>query len=305
MKRIAREEYNNLPLGNYHLCFDRLPGRNLFSNDEDYRMGMAGIALSTIKYDVEVYEFELMPNHLHDILRGTGAQCMQVFSFLRRRFSEQLIKNGLPPLPENYGCKLTPIPDDNSLKDQILYSVRNPYEKDYCSPGGHKWGSGYLYFNQLSVFLLGDKVSSLSKAKVRALTGSKEELPPDWEIHPILGVLPRNFVKAKEVMNLFGSAKEFHTRLVKEYETAVKIARDLDEEILFSMNEIKDIANTELRSTYPGRLFKTLSKEEKCRVAISLNDRLGITPLQLSQALYLSELTISQAIRSKDYGIKR
>lgn len=304
MNRITKEEYKNMPLGYYHLCFDRLEGRNLFTTDEDYRLGMAGIALSTLKFGVDVFAFDLMPNHIHDVLLGTGEQCMQVFSFMKRRISEQMIKNGLPPLPEDYGCILKPILNDKDLKDQVLYTVRNPYEKDFCGPGGHKWGSGYLYFNQLADIIRGDKVSSLSKAKVRALIGSKEELPPDWEINPVLGILPKCFVKAEEVMRLFESAKDFHTRLVKEYETAVVIARALDEDVVFSMNEIRDIANTELRNEYPGRLFKTLSREEKCRVAVSLNERLGFTPLQLSQALFLSELTISQAIRSKDYGIK-
>ena len=104
-------------------------------------------------------------------------------------------------------------------------------------------------------------------------------------------------------MSLFASPKEFLTRLVKEYETAVVIARSLGEEVEFSMNEVREIANTELRNTYPGRLFKSLSREEKCIVAVNLNERLGLSPRQLSQALYLSELTISQAIRSKDYGI--
>ena len=78
MNRTTREQYNDMPLGCYHLCFERLEGRNIFTCDQDYRMGMAGVALSTIKYGVDVFAFELMPNHLHDIMRGTGAQCMQV-----------------------------------------------------------------------------------------------------------------------------------------------------------------------------------------------------------------------------------
>ena len=303
MNRSTREEYNNYPLGFYHLCLDRLEGRKLFYSEEDCRMGMAGIALSTLKYNVETYAFELMPNHLHDVLRATGEQCMQVFSFIKRRLSDQLIKNGYPPLPDNYGCKLRPILDDNDLRDQVIYTARNPYEKGFCAPGGHRWGSSYLYFNDMATLIRGDKVSSLSQARVRTLIGSKKSLPPDWEIHPVLGVLPRNFVKAEEVMSLFASPKEFLTRLVKEYETAVVIARSLGEEVEFSMNEVREIANTELRNTYPGRLFKSLSREEKCIVAVNLNERLGLSPRQLSQALYLSELTISQAIRSKDYGI--
>ncbi len=304
MNRITREAYNHLPKGFYHLCFDRLEGRNLFTTNEDYRLGMSGIALSTLKYGVETYAFELMHNHLHDIVRATGAQCMRVFSYLKRRISEQLTKMGLPPLPENYGCLLKPIPNENALRDEIIYTARNPYEKNCCIPGGHKWGSTYLYFNELATLIKGDRVSSISQTRMRSLIGSKEVLPPDWEIHPELGILPSNFVKAKEVMRLFASPKDFHTRLVKEYETAVVIARSLGETVEFSMNEVREIANTELRNTYPGRLFKSISREEKCLVAIKLNERLGLSPLQLSRALYLSELTVSQAIRSKDYGIR-
>lgn len=304
MNRTTREEYKSMPLGDYHLCFDRLKGALLFYSDEDYRLGMAGMALATLKFGVKIYVVEFMPNHLHGVLRGTGEQCMKVFSLQKRRISEQLIKCGRPSLPDNYGCVLKPLPDKDALRSEIIYAVRNPYEKDYCVPGGHKWGSGYLYFNDMSEIVRGDKVSSLQKSRVHSIIGSNELLPSDWEIHPVLGVLPRNFVDAKSVERLFGSAKEYHTRLVKEYETAVKIARSLGEEVEFSANEVKDIVNTELRNMYPGRLFKTLTQEEKCRVGVRLNDRLGLTPVQLAQALYLSELTISQVLRSKDYGIR-
>lgn len=304
MNKATREEYKTLPEGDYHLCLDRLEGRWIFQTDEDYRMGMAGMAISVLKFGVIVYAFELMPNHSHTILHGTGEQCLKVFSFQKRRISEMLIRNGRPPLPRDYGCKLIPIPDDESLRAQILYCVRNPYEKDYCGPGGHKWGSGYLYYNELASVIRGKPVSSFSKAALRSLIRSDEQLPPDWEIHPVLGVLPRNYVQFETVEQLFGSAKEYHTCLVKEYETAVKIARTLDEHVEFSQKEIKEIANTELRNSYPGRLFKSISQEEKCRVAVRLHESLGLSSLQLSRALYLSELTITQALRSKDYGLK-
>lgn len=304
MNKATREEYKTLPEGDYHLCLDRLEGRWIFQTDEDYRMGMAGMAISVLKFGVIVYAFELMPNHSHTILHGTGEQCLKFFSFQKRRISEMLIRNSRPPLPQDYGCKLIPIPDDESLRAQILYCVRNPYEKDYCGPGGHKWGSGYLYYNELASVIRGKPVSSFSKAALRSLIRSDEQLPPDWEIHPVLGVLPRNYVQFGTVERLFGSAKEYHTCLVKEYETAVKIARTLDEHVEFSQKEIKEIANTELRNSYPGRLFKTITQEEKCRVAVRLHESLGLSSLQLSQALYLSELTITQALRSKDYGLK-
>lgn len=293
-----------MPLGNYHLCFERLEARSMFHSKEDNRLGMASIALAHLKFGLGVYVFELMLNHLHAIVRGTGEQCARSFSFIKRRISEQLVKNGYPPLPDDYGFKLIPIPDDEALKAQILYSLRNPYEKNLCIPGGHLWGSGYLIFNELGDQIRGKKVSQMHVAEVRRLIGSNEKLPDDWEIHPELGVLPRNFVMVEEVEKLFSSPKEYLTRLVKEYEAVVKIARTLDEEVDFSDTEVRDIVNAELRNSYPGRLYKNISPEEKCKVAVRLNEMMGLTVPQLSKALYLSELTISQALRSKDYGIK-
>ncbi len=299
-----RVEYNSLPMGDYHLCLNRLEGRWLFYDDDDYRMGMAGVALASLKFEVKFYAFELMPNHGHFVLNGTGEQCMKVFSFFKRRYSEQLLKKGRAPLPEDYGCLLKPLPSKEALMTEILYLARNPYEKEFCCPGGHRWGSTYLYFNELSGMLGGEKVSSLQIVDIRSITGSRETLPPNWLIHPVLGVLPSNFIDVTEVERLFGSPKEYHTRLVKEYETAVKIARTLGEEVVFSQSEVRDIVNTELRNSYPGRLFKSLSKEEKCRVAVRLHESLSLDTRLMAQAFYLSELTIIQAIRSKDYGIR-
>lgn len=304
MNRTTREEYKALPVGDYHLCLDRLEGRFLFYDEQDYRLGMAGVALAHLKFGVKVYAFELMANHAHLVLRGSGEQCVRVFSLLKRRISEQLIRHGRLPLPDNYGFILKPLPDKEALRSEILYVVRNPYEKEYCTPGGHRWGSGYLYFNELASLHGIDKVSALQIQQVRAMAGSKETLPPDWMLHPFLGVLPSNFVDVKAVESLFESVKDYHTRLVKEYETAVKIARSLGETVSFSSCEVRDIVNTELRNSYPGRLFSTISKEEKCRVAVRLYESHGLDSHQLSKALYMSELTIIQAIRSKDYGVR-
>ena len=304
MDRKTRREYKDWGKGYYHLCLDRVEG-SLFHDEEDYRMGMASIGLAKLKFGIEIYAFELMPNHLHVILSGTGVQCMKVFAFIKRRLSEQLIKKGYPPLAESYGFKLIPIEDEDALRKQILYTARNPYEKDFCIPGGHKWGSGYLFFNTLAECICGKKAKEMKKVELHAYTGSHEALPPDWEIHPELGVLPKNFVRTDKVLKLFPSAKDWLTRLVKEYETVVKIARSLNEEIDFSDEEVRDMVNTELRNTYPGRLFKTLTQDEKCKVAVRMNLSHGLSARQLSRALFLSELTISQAIRSKDFGLAK
>lgn len=304
MNRTEREIYKSYPSGDYHLCLDRIEGRWLFNTPQDYRLGMASIALAYLKFGIKVYAFELMPNHIHIILSGTGDQCVRSFSLIKRRLSEQLLKTNRSALPRDYGFKLIPIPDKDALRTQILYTVRNPYEKNYCVPGGHMWGSGYLYFNELAQYIAGERVSKMRSSEVKRITGSNEVWPPQWVIHPYLGPLPQNYIAVNEVENLFSSVKEYLTRLVKEYEAVVKIAKTLGEDVEFSEAEVRDIVNTELRTSYPGRLFKNISQEEKCRVAVRLNEMMGLTTTQLAKALYMSDLTISQAIHSKDYGIK-
>lgn len=305
MERKTRDDYRNFGKAYYHFNLERLEGRNIFTRPEDYRIGMATVALLTLKYNVQIFAFELLPNHAHIVLYSDGPTCLEMFAYIKRRLSKMLADKGEAPLPENYGFRLTPIEDKETLIIQILYTVRNHYEKNFCTPDTYEWGTGYLYFSGISNSIRGQKVSTMSKAEVRRLTGSKEELPGEWEIHSELGVLPRNFVRSDKVMQLFSSAKQYMTRLVKEYEAMVKIATELGETVDFSEEEVQDIVNSYLRSTYPGRLFKSLTQEEKIKSAVQVNDRFGLTPRQLSKALWMSELGISQAIRSKDYGIKK
>ena len=108
------------------------------------------------------------------------------------------------------------------------------------------WGSGYLYFNELAQYIAGERVSKMRSSEVKRIT---------------LGPLPQNYIAVNEVENLFSSVKEYLTRLVKEYEAVVKIAKTLGEDVEFSEAEVRDIVNTELRTSYPGRLFKNISQE--------------------------------------------
>ncbi len=302
--RAIRKEYKTWGKGYYHLCTDRLDRRLLFNNDSQYRKGMAAIALSHIKFKVKVYTFELMPNHVHLILSGTGEQCVRVFSFLKRRFSEHLIADGYAPLDKSHGFILKPIRDEEEFKNQIIYCNRNRYEKNHCVPGGSKWGAGYLFFSEVSKVIKGTKAGVMDLEEVRRELCSRERIPDNWEIHPELGLLPSNFVEIKKVESVFRTPKDYLTRLVKEYETMVKIAGELGEHLDFSQSEVRDITSIELRNMYPGRLLKTLSAQEKIVCAVRVYEKLGIPTTQLAAALFISELSISQAIRSKDYGIR-
>lgn len=303
MQKDARD-YRLLPRANYHLCTDGWQGGKLFNNRAQFRFGMATIALVAVMFDVRIISFELMPNHVHMILNASGAICLAIFLFIRRRTTAKLKKDGYPPLPEDYWFKLKPIEDDQALRHEILYLARNAYEKDYCIPGGYPWGSSYLHFNRATDSIRGPQIKNWKTTEIRRLTGTKTKFPGTWEMSPDLGILPRNYVHSDQVQKLFSSAKGYMTRLVKDYESAIHIAEELGEEIILSREELTDIVRSQANTMFPGKLVKDLAPNEKGRLAVALEKQYHFPVPTLADLLYMSEKIIRQFLNSKDYGYR-
>lgn len=298
-------EYRNYPLGYYHLSTDGWAEGKLFHTPEQYAFGVASVALTTLKFGVRVLAYELMPNHVHQILAGTGQQCMDAFHFLVSRINRRLKQDGYPPLPKDYWMKLVPIEDKESMRHHIAYLARNKYEKGECTPCGHLWGTGYLCYNQLAEQINGERVKDMPVRKVERLVGSRFTLPPGWEIHPMLGILPKCFVQWEKTLSLFSGVKDFMTALVKDYEAYVSVSDSLGEDVEWSAEEAKDILWRLCHQLFPQKKLYSLSADEKCRLAVKAVDAYHLTTPQLSSVLNLPEFIIKQAVHSKDYGIRK
>ena len=304
-RQKERREYNTLPKGVYHLCTDGWKGGKLFHTREQFVFGMATIALTATMFYVAIYAFVLMPNHIHLLIHASGETCVDIFNFIKRRTSSRLRLDEYPPLPEDYWMKVKPIPDKNAMAQEVLYLARNAYEKDFCIPCAYPWSSCYLFFSQMAPYFRGQKVKDIPTVRLREMLGSGKVLPESWEIHPELGVLPGNYVKTNAVISLFGTAKNFMTRLVKEYETFVHISKELGEELDFSKNECDDIVYGKANTMFPGKLLKDLTHEEKGRLAVELERQYNFSIETLANYLRMNERTVRQLIVSKDYGYRK
>ena len=301
-KQKRHQLYRSWKKGCYHLCTDGWKEGRIFNDREEFRDGMAMMGLASLKYDLSIYAFELMPNHLHILLSASGSTCVDLFGFIKWKLNMELHYDGYPPLPESYDFKLIPIDSAEALRKNVLYLARNPYEKGYCLPGGHLWGSSYLLFNQFSEAVRGIPSGQMPSREINRLTGSLETFPSEWEIHPELGVLPRNFVHTEKIRELFSSPKDYLSRLVKDYESFVSLSDSLGEEISFSSEEVRDIVSRMLRILFPEKSPANLSSQEKCRAAVELSDRYRLSARDLSLCLRIPEHMILQTLRSKDYG---
>ena len=140
--RKKRDDIRSMGKGYYHFCTDGLKGGKLFYTSAQFAYGMILIGLITLKFNIKVYAFVLMPNHIHIILSGTGENCLKAFDYLRKKISIRLIHDEYPPLLPDYGFVLVPITDPRRMKSEIAYVLRNPLEKNISIPYGYPWGSG-------------------------------------------------------------------------------------------------------------------------------------------------------------------
>lgn len=295
-----RQEYQALPKRYYHLCTDGWKEGVLFGSDQQFAAGVTSIAMSTLKYDIVVYAYVLMPNHIHLLLSGTGKDCVSVFDYMMRRCALILKHDDDPPLPKGYGFKLIPIDSQESFRSHLLYLARNPYEKGYGIPGSYPWGSDYLLYNPLGSMLRGERAGSMSYRRVSCITGCADRLPPDWEIHMEFGILPKNFVPSDKARSLFPSPKAYISRLVKDYEALLHISGALEEGMEWSEAELDDIFYSALRNRFPGKTALTLDMKEKYQLATFLSNKYGLTVKQLAPRLRLGEYALSQALNAKE-----
>lgn len=264
-RRKERQEISNLKKGYYHLSTDGWKEGYLFHTKEQYAYAMTVIGLLVLQFDIVIYSFSLMPNHIHILLSGNGQACLKAFDYLRNKLSARLQKDGYPPIPDDYWFKLTPVEDQEQMKNNFIYVDRNAYE-------------------------------------LETLTGSRTAIPPHWEFHPTLGLLPSSFIDNKLFFRLFNNPKDYESHLVKDYEAFVKIGKLLDETPQFSEGEINDIVEQLVLNLYPGRRLKQLSNDEKGRLSIILMKNYAFTAETIASALKVSEHIVNQWLRAKDHG---
>lgn len=299
-RKKEREEYRAMGKGYYHLSTDGLKNGQIFNSVSEFAYGMLLMGLIFLKFSIKIYVFELMPNHLHIILSGTGANCLEAFDYLKRKLSAMLIRDGYPQLPDDYWFNLERIDSQEQMRAEILYVLRNPMEKGLGLVGNYLWGSGWIYYSGIPEALAGTPAGNMSKRRLAKLFGSETDIPDNWIIHPYMGLLPNSFVDVSLVHRLFPSPKDLQTALVKDYEVYFQIAKRLGEIAEFNKGEIEIIVNQTLQKRFGGQELSKLSDQDKGKLAIILHREFGLTSFQISTSIFVREKVIRQLLASKE-----
>ena len=298
-RQKRRAKYKSWKKGYYHLCTDGKKG-TICHDEVEFVYLVNTISLLDLLFPVKVHSYEVMRSHLHLLLSGRGKDCVAVFDYVRSRINKRLVKDGHPPLPEDYDFKLIPVVDEDQMRNNAIYIARNASEVQNIRPGGYLFGSSMVFFSEIPRLFETVRAGDLSVRTLKKMFQTHVSIPSDRLIHPGLGmVLPQSFVDMGVLHKVFPTAKEYETRLVKDYEAFVEIADQVGEEIVFSVEEAKDIVKQELMME--GRNLSDLSNDDRCTLAVRLNKKYRLDAITLSQAVFIPARVISQALKSKKY----
>ena len=294
-RKKRRKEYRTWKKGYYHLCTDGWKDGLLFHDEGEYVHAVNSISLLDLKFPVKVHFYEVMRNHLHLIMSGRGTHCVDSFDYLKERIGRRLRKDGRPPLPPDYDFRLVPIEDEDHMRDNLVYVAMNASKVMDILPGGYLWGSAQMVFSELSRLFKTVRAGDLSDRALERMLGTHLAIPPDRMIHPGLGmVLPQSFVDPGVFQKVFPNAKEYLIRLVKDYEAYTRIAKQVGEEVDFSLEEALDIVRLELNKL--NLSLDKMSAEDRCRFAVQLSKKYELKAEALSRALLVPKRIIAQKL---------
>jgi len=304
-RRTEREHIRNMKKGYYHMSTDGWQEGLLFHTTAQFAYGMTLIGLLLLFFDVKVYSFTLMPNHIHVLLSGTGGACLDAFDYLKNKLSAKLVKDGYPPLPEDYWFQLVAVETPEQMMNNYIYIDRNAYEKGISLPCCYPWCSSYLQHSALGPMITGRRADTMKASELIRLTGTRASIPGHWQFHPVLGLLPSSFIDDRLFKKLFKSPKEYGVRLMKDYEAFAKVAKSLNETCEFSIEESRDLLRQLLQTHFSGKQQSQLSNDERGRLAVILVTKYNMDISTTAPTLGLSEHIVSQFLRAKDYGKQR
>ncbi|MBR1489809.1 MAG: hypothetical protein IJ611_03780 [Bacteroidales bacterium] len=295
-----RAHYKTLKRGYYHLCTDGWTGGRICYDDADYVFVVNTLSLLNLLFPVTVHFYEVMRNHIHLLISGRGAACVAVFDYLKKRINLNLKEKGHQALPPDYDFKLIPIENEEQMRRNIAYMARNASEVQPIVPGGYLWGASMMFFSSLPRLFETVRAGDLSDRALIRMFRTRQPIPPDRPIHPGLGMaLPQGFVDPAVFYKVFPTAKEYETKLVKDYEAFVDLADQTGETIRFTQVEADDILRLELERA--GLSLDVLNAESRVRYAILLHRKYRLDVPMVARMLRLSTHVIEQALRSKRF----
>ncbi len=136
--------------GIYHVILRSVNQHIIFEEDPDYRKFLYVLSDCKKKYDIKIYAYCLMDNHIHILLKSPADKLSSFFQSLGSRFvrwyNNKYQRSGHLFQERFYS---TTIEDDRAFLSTLIYIHNNPVKANVCRfPSDYQWSSFNAYYGK-------------------------------------------------------------------------------------------------------------------------------------------------------------
>ena len=266
----------------------------LFITPDDYRYGVTLSALCALETGLDVYAFQLMSNHIHEIVGAASPdQCVENLRLFAKRFKRYATSQGRHLDLSSFVCEPLPILSLQSLRNNIVYNHRNKYVVDSSqTPYSSPWGSGILYFGPDIGQLQSVKFKDLPYREQRSLTNSRRKTFPENYTVRDGYITPESFCSWKTGRAFFRDAHQYFNMLTKNFEAYAEFSALLEDSSCLTDEEMFSAACAIAKQQFNTDLPSRLSDAGKREVARKLHFDFRAGNNQIRRILNLSTVVL-------------
>ena len=266
---------------------DHLVDRLWFLDDDDYKAGMNGVAVTAHQMNMEVLAFILMSNHVHFVLYTDREDALRFINEFKRNHSAYLQRRyGFKEHLRNNDVEVQKVGlEDESLERVIAYVQMNSVAANIClHPTGYPWGTGNTFFRKTSLY--GRKIGTMSKRAQKKYLRSNVVLPEDYLVENGY-VLPDSYVQVRIVEDIYRTPSRFNYFLVnsskakKKMETTSDLPAFRDQIVLSAVPDL-------CRSLYRQPSLSELSWDQQAEIVKQIKRRFSADIHQIVRVTGLS-----------------
>ena len=294
---VMEKNRTNPGRGYYHVCSDGNFASVIFHNPEDFKAAMNRVAVITLRLRVVILAFVLMDNHFHFIILAPDEDAAYRFANEFKRLTGLYLTtkyhqpNSLKKLP----VKVLPIPDEEALKTQICYVLKNPTKARIGMFYDYPWGTGTLYFRSSRQPGPARRADSFTDEAVRMMCQTRITIPGDWLIRDGI-LIPENYVPVEEVEQLFRTTRSFMYFLSLNKDDEIEQDMGQWNELRLTDSELRQERDLYAQENYGVSRLRDLSLPDRIRVARYLRHKFLCSRKQLARIVQLPLETLEKAL---------
>ena len=213
--------------GIYHIILRSVNQHIIFEEDSDYFKFLYLFSDCKKKYEVEIYAYCLMDNHVHILLNSPPEKLSSFFNSLETKFvrwyNNKYLRSG-HLFQERFHSTI--IENDTAFLSVLVYIHNNPVKANICLyPSEYRWSSYNAYYGQKNPLISTSFAYDIAGTKDSLLHYFAERSDfSDAELFANDHKMPRHFLTDEKALEIFKSITKLSS--ISEVSQLTKVKRN-------------------------------------------------------------------------------